>query len=109
ITRIGHFLRRTSIDEIPQFINILRGDMSLVGPRPALYNQYDLIQMRNDRGIHVIKPGMTGWAIITGGEDLALEDKVKADEFYMCNMSFRFDLKILLMTLGVMKSKKGIY
>ena len=88
ITRIGPFLRKSLIDEIPQLINVLKGDMSLVGPRPALYNQYDLIEMRTKVGVHTLRPGMTGWAIIVGGEDLCLNEKVKADEYYLKNMSY---------------------
>ncbi len=109
MTRIGIFLRKSLIDEIPQLINVLKGDMSLVGPRPALYNQYDLIRMRTEKGVHKVKPGMTGWAIMKGGEDLSLEEKVEADVYYVKNMSFKLDLKILLMTFGVLFKKKGIY
>jgi len=109
MTEIGKKLRKSSLDEIPQLINILKGDMSLVGPRPALFNQYDLIEMRTKRNIHTLRPGMTGWAIIMGGEDLALEEKVNADEYYLKNLSFTLDIKILLMTIGVIKSKKGLY
>ncbi len=109
MTRIGPFLRKSLIDEIPQLINVLKGDMSLVGSRPALYNQYDLIAMRTKVGVHTLKPGMTGWAIIVGGEDLSLDEKVKADEYYLKNMSFMFDLKIILMTFGLFRKTKGIY
>jgi len=109
MTRVGPFLRKSLIDEIPQLINVLKGDMSLVGPRPALYNQYDLIKMRTEKGVHKVKPGMTGWAILKGGEDLELSEKVEADAYYVKNMSFKFDLKILFMTFGVLFKKKGIY
>ena len=109
MTRIGPFLRKSLIDEIPQLINVLKGDMSLVGPRPALYNQYDLIEMRTKVGVHTLRPGMTGWAVIVGGEDLSLDEKVKADEYYLKNMSFTFDLKIILMTFGLFRKTKGIY
>lgn len=109
LTWVGRFLRKTLIDEIPQLINVLKGDMSLVGPRPALYNQYDLIEMRTKVGVHTLRPGMTGWAIIVGGEDLSLNEKVKADEYYLKNMSFMFDLKIILMTFGLFRKTKGIY
>jgi len=109
MTRIGLFLRKMLIDEIPQLINVLKGDMSLVGPRPALYNQYDLIEMRTKVGVHTLRPGMTGWAIIVGGEDLSLDEKVKADEYYLKNMSFMFDLKIILMTFRLFRKPKGIY
>lgn len=109
LTRVGKVLRETLIDEIPQLINVLKGDMSLVGPRPALYNQYDLIEMRTKVGVHTIRPGMTGWAIMVGGEDLSLEEKVRADEYYLKHMSFMFDLKIIFMTFGLFKKPKGIY
>jgi len=109
LTRVGRFLRKTLIDEVPQLINVLKGDMSLMGPRPALYNQYDLIEMRTKVGVHTLRPGMTGWAIIIGGEDLSLDEKVKADEYYLKNMSFMFDLKIILMTFGLFRKTKGIY
>jgi O-antigen biosynthesis protein WbqP len=109
MTRIGPFLRKSLIDEIPQLINVLKGDMSLVGPRPALYNQYDLIAMRTKVGVHSLRPGMTGWAIIVGGEDLSLDEKVRADGYYLKNMSFIFDLKIILMTFGLFRKTKGIY
>jgi O-antigen biosynthesis protein WbqP len=109
LTRVGRFLRKTLIDEVPQLINVLKGDMSLVGPRPALYNQYDLIEMRTKVGVHTLRPGMTGWAIIVGGEDLSLDEKVRADGYYLKNMSFIFDLKIILMTFGLFRKTKGIY
>lgn len=109
MTSVGPFLRKSLIDEIPQLISVLRGDMSLVGPRPALYNQHDLIRMRTEKGVHKVKPGMTGWAVLKGGEDLELSEKVEADEYYVNNMSFKFDLKIILMTFGVLFKKKGIY
>jgi O-antigen biosynthesis protein WbqP len=109
MTRVGTFLRKNLIDEIPQLINVFKGNMSLVGPRPALYNQYDLIRMRTEKGVHKVKPGMTGWAVLEGGEDLELPEKVKADAYYVKNMSFKFDLKILIMTFGVLFKKKGIY
>jgi O-antigen biosynthesis protein WbqP len=109
LTWVGRFLRKTLIDEVPQLINVLKGDMSLVGPRPALYNQYDLIEMRTKVGVHTLRPAMTGWAIIVGGEDLSLDEKVKADEYYLKNMSFTFDLKVILMTFGLFRKTKGIY
>ncbi len=109
ITRVGTFLRKSLIDEIPQLINVLKGDMSLVGPRPALYNQYDLIKMRTEKGVHKLKPGMTGWAVLEGGEDLELAEKVEADTYYVKSMSFRLDLKIIMLTFTVLFRKKGIY
>jgi O-antigen biosynthesis protein WbqP len=109
MTEVGKKLRKNAFDEIPQIINILKGDMSLVGPRPALFNQYDLIKMRTEKNIHSIRPGMTGWAIINGGEDLSLEEKVDADEYYLKNLSFGLDINIILKTISVMRSKKGVY
>ncbi|HSV30676.1 MAG TPA: sugar transferase, partial [Atribacteraceae bacterium] len=108
-TPAGRVLRKTSLDEIPQLLNVLRGEMSLVGPRPALYNQEVLIRMRTERGVHRIKPGVSGWAVVQGGEDLTIEEKVACDEYYLRHRSFRFDLQILWMTLSVLRKRKGIY
>ena len=99
LTPIGAFLRRTSLDELPQLWNVLRGDMALVGPRPALFNQEDLISLRSERGVHLLRPGITGWAQINGRDELPIPLKVELDVFYMQNRSFIFDFKILLMTL----------
>ena len=96
---IGAFLRRTSLDELPQLFSILKGDMSLVGPRPALFNQSDLIALRTAKGVDKIKPGVTGWAQVNGRDELSIIDKVAFDEEYLELQSFWFDLKILWMTL----------
>lgn len=99
LTPIGHFLRRSSLDELPQFWSIIKGDMSFVGPRPALFNQDDLIQLRTGAGVHKIITGITGWAQINGRDDLPIPQKVQFDKYYLENRSFIFDLKILYMTL----------
>ena len=98
ITNFGKFLRKTSLDELPQIWNILKGDMSFVGPRPALYNQYDLIKMRTNRGIHDLKPGLTGWAQINGRDNLSNEMKVNYDFEYLIKRNLFFDLKIIFLT-----------
>ncbi len=103
-TRMGRFLRRTSLDEMPNFWNILKGEMSVVGPRPALYNQTELIEMRRRLGVDVIRPGLTGWAQINGRDSVTLDEKVRLDEFYVRNCSFLLDLKILLRTAGAMSN-----
>ena len=92
------FLRKTSLDELPQIWNILKGDMSFVGPRPALYNQYDLIKMRTNKGIHDLKPGLTGWAQINGRDNLSNEMKVNYDFEYLIKRNLFFDLKIIFLT-----------
>ncbi|MCX6556608.1 MAG: sugar transferase [Candidatus Aminicenantes bacterium] len=98
LTPIGNFLRKSSLDELPQLLSIIRGDMSFVGPRPALFNQDDLVDLRTKKGIHVLTPGLTGWAQINGRDDIPIPTKVEFDEYYLKNMSFFFDFKILLMT-----------
>jgi O-antigen biosynthesis protein WbqP len=95
---VGGFLRRTSLDELPQVFNVLRGDMSLVGPRPALFNQHDLVALRTERGVHELVPGITGWAQINGRDELAIPDKVALDEEYLRRRSLVFDLQILFLT-----------
>ncbi|PZM11519.1 sugar transferase [Rhizobium tubonense] len=98
LTPIGSFLRRSSLDELPQLWCILRGDMSLVGPRPALFNQQDLIELRTARGVEALLPGLTGWAQINGRDELPIPVKVKLDEEYLTRRSFMFDFRILLLT-----------
>ncbi len=103
---IGPFLRKYSLDELPQVLSVLKGDMSLVGPRPALYNQDDLIKLRTSRGLHNIVPGITGWAQVNGRDTVSIPVKVDYDEYYLRNKSFSFDLKILWMTcLKVIRSE----
>jgi O-antigen biosynthesis protein WbqP len=99
LTRVGSLLRRTSLDELPQLFSIIRGDMSFVGPRPALFNQYDLIAMRTERGVDRLLPGLTGWAQVNGRDDLPLVRKVERDSEYLHNVTFWLDLKILFLTL----------
>ena len=98
LTPIGSFLRKSSLDELPQLWSVLRGDMSIVGPRPALYNQYDLINLRNKRGVSSLKPGITGWAQVNGRDELSIPDKVALDEEYLNRQSFWFDFKIMVLT-----------
>lgn len=108
LTSIGSFLRKTSIDELPQIWCIFIGSMSFVGPRPALFNQYDLIMLRTEYSIHHMKPGLTGWAQINGRDDLSITDKIKYDFFYLNRKSFLFDLKILGLTLLKVISRSGV-
>ncbi|MFR2666318.1 MAG: sugar transferase [Clostridium sp.] len=106
ITPVGKFLRKTSLDELPQLFNILKGEMSIVGPRPALYNQIDLKEMRTEAGIHKLVPGLTGWAQINGRDEIPLSLKVKLDKEYLEKKNFFFDIKIIFMTvLSVLKSE----
>lgn len=109
ITPLGKFLRKTSFDELPQLFSILRGDMSIVGPRPALYNQNDLIALRTEKGIHLLNPGLTGWAQINGRDDLPIPKKVEFDYYYYKKQSFLFDLKIILFTFFRTYSCHGIH
>ena len=99
ITRVGKFLRKTSLDELPQVIHILLGQMSIIGPRPALWNQDDLIELRDHYGANDIRPGLTGWAQINGRDELSLEKKAEFDGIYVKNVSFLFDLKIFCGTI----------
>jgi O-antigen biosynthesis protein WbqP len=98
LTPIGGFLRKSSLDELPQLWNILKGDMSFVGPRPALYNQADLIALRTEQGVHRLVPGLTGWAQINGRDEIPIPQKVALDRAYLEQRSFGFDLQILLLT-----------
>ena len=108
LTSIGNLLRKTSLDELPQLLNILKGDMSFVGPRPALFNQYDLIELRTRKGVHELVPGLTGWAQINGRDELPISAKVEFDDYYKSNQSFVFDLQILLLTLMKVFMKEGV-
>ena len=98
LTSVGSFLRRTSLDELPQFFNVLRGEMSLVGPRPALFNQHDLIEERTRRGVHRLLPGITGWAQVNGRDEVPLPTKVAYDEEYLHHHNLVMDLRILART-----------
>ncbi len=108
LTPIGKILRRTSLDELPQLINVVRGEMSLVGPRPALFNQDDLIALRTAGGVHEMTPGVTGWAQVNGRDELPIPEKVKLDEWYLKNRSLWLDLKILGMTVFKVIRKEGV-
>ena len=99
LTKVGHFLRKSSLDELPQLLSILKGDMSFVGPRPALFNQYDLIEKRTNLEIHLLKPGLTGWAQVNGRDELSIDKKVELDLFYLRKKSLQLDLKILYLTV----------
>ncbi len=98
LTSIGGFLRKTSLDELPQLISIIKGKMSFVGPRPALFNQDDLISLRTQKGVHLLKPGLTGWAQVNGRDEIPIPQKVLYDEEYAKKKNFTFDLKIIWMT-----------
>ena len=96
--RCGKLLRKLSLDELPQLLNIIKGDMVFIGPRPALYNQTDLIELRTKKNIHKLQPGVTGWAQINGRDNLSISKKVDFDSYYLQNKSIAFDLKILFYT-----------
>ena len=108
LSPIGGFLRKYSLDELPQLYSVIKGDMSFVGPRPALHNQIDLISMRKELGVDLLKPGITGWAQINGRDSLSLEDKVELDYEYLKIKSFYLDLKILFLTFFKVINKKNI-
>ena len=108
LTPVGPFLRRTSLDELPQLWNIFRGDMSLVGPRPALFNQQDLIQLRTEAGVEKLVPGLTGWAQVNGRDELPIPDKVRLDAEYLRRQSFGFDLKIIFLTVWRVLRRDGV-
>lgn len=108
LTPLGSFLRRSSLDELPQLWSILAGDMSFVGPRPALFNQDDLIALRTEKGVHVLVPGLTGWAQVNGRDELPIPEKVALDVEYLVRRSFSFDLKILWLTFIRVLARKGV-
>ena len=108
LTPIGSFLRRTSLDEIPQLFSIVQGKMSFVGPRPALFNQENLVALRTEKGVDKLVPGLTGWAQVNGRDELPIPEKVALDMEYMERQSFWFDLKILWMTLLKVIRKDGV-
>ena len=107
-TAVGKLLRKTSLDELPQLWSIIKGDMSFVGPRPALYNQDDLIAWRTQKGVHTLVPGLTGWAQIHGRDDLSIPIKVSYDEYYLHHQSFRLDISILWKTLSKTLNSEGV-
>ena len=108
LSSIGGFLRRTSMDELPQLFSILKGDMSFVGPRPALFNQDDLVGLRTEKGVNQLIPGLTGWAQVNGRDELPIPEKVALDVEYMERQSFWFDLKILWMTFLKVVRRVGV-
>lgn len=105
---IGSFLRRTSLDELPQLWSIFKGDMSFVGPRPALFNQNDLIAMRTEQGVDSLVPGLTGWAQVNGRDELSIAEKVRLDAEYMSRQSFFFDLSVLWLTFLRVLRREGV-
>lgn len=108
LTPIGKFLRKTSLDELPQLLSIIKGDMSFVGPRPALYNQDDLVQLRTERGVHRLVPGLTGWAQINGRDDLPIPVKVDYDAQYLERRSLGFDLEIFVKSAWKVLRREGV-
>ncbi len=108
LSPIGSFLRRSSLDELPQLFSVLKGDMSFVGPRPALFNQDELITLRREKGIDKLLPGITGWAQVNGRDILSVTDKIDLDEVYMQRQSFWFDMKILWMTFLKVIKQDGV-
>lgn len=108
ITGIGKFLRKTSLDELPQLFNILKGDMSVIGPRPALWNQYDLIAERDKYGANDVVPGLTGWAQVNGRDELEIDVKARLDGEYVQKMSFLFDCKCFFMTISSVLKEDGV-
>ena len=108
LTPIGSFLRKSSLDELPQLWSILAGDMSFVGPRPALFNQQDLITLRTERGVHTLVPGLTGWAQVNGRDELPIPEKVKLDIAYLQRQSLWFDIRILWLTFVKVLKRDGV-
>jgi O-antigen biosynthesis protein WbqP len=108
LSPIGGFLRRSSLDELPQLFSVLKGDMSFVGPRPALFNQDDLIALRTEKGVDKLLPGITGWAQVNGRDELSIPDKVALDVEYLNRQSFWFDIKILWMTFLKVVKRDGV-
>ena len=108
LTSVGNILRKFSLDELPQLVSVLKGDMSFVGPRPALYNQDDLIELRTKKGIHKLVPGITGWAQVNGRDDLPIPVKVEFDEYYLKHRSLALDLRTLFLTFSRVVGSRGI-
>lgn len=109
VTRLGAILRRTSLDELPQLWNVLRGDMALVGPRPALHNQHDLVELRRRAGVEALRPGVTGWAQVNGRDELGVEEKVEFDRWYLERVGPALDGRILIRTVATLFSSRGVY
>ncbi|MCI5165705.1 MAG: sugar transferase [Candidatus Electrothrix sp. GM3_4] len=109
LTPVGAFFRKTSLDELPQLINVFKGEMSIVGPRPALFNQHDLIELRTQKGVHVLTPGLTGWAQVNGRDELPIPIKVEYDAYYLQHRSFLLDIKITLQTLLKALRREGVH
>ena len=108
ISKVGGFLRKTSLDELPQLWNILKGDMAVIGPRPALWNQYDLIAERDEYGANDVRPGLTGWAQINGRDELSIEEKSAYDGEYVRSLSFAFDCNCFFGTIGKVLHRDGV-
>jgi len=108
LTPIGSFLRKSSLDELPQLWSIIKGDMSFVGPRPALFNQQDLIALRTQHGVHSLVPGLTGWAQVNGRDELPISEKVKLDVAYLQRQSLWFDIRILWLTFGKVLRRESV-
>lgn len=108
VTPLGRFLRKSSLDELPQLFNIIKGEMSFIGPRPALWNQFDLIELRKNAGSDLVKPGITGWAQINGRDEISIEEKARFDKYYVDNMSFTLDLSILFKTFFSVLRHDGV-
>jgi O-antigen biosynthesis protein WbqP len=108
ILKIGKFIRKTSLDELPNLINIIKGEMVFVGPRPALYNQNDLMELRMKTGVSKLKPGITGWAQINGRDEISIAEKVKLEQEYMHRKSWIFDFEILVKTFTNVLFRKGV-
>ncbi len=108
VTSVGKVLRKTSLDELPQLYSILKGDMSFVGPRPALFNQDDLVALRTEKGVHQLIPGLTGWAQINGRDDLPIPVKVNYDHYYLLHQSFVMDVKIIFQTFLRVVERDGV-
>ena len=108
LLKIGKFIRKTSLDELPNLINIIKGEMVFVGPRPALYNQYDLMDFRVATGVSKLKPGITGWAQINGRDEISIANKVKLDQEYMYKKSILFDIEIIIKTITNVLFSKGV-
>jgi len=108
LTSVGNFIRKTSLDELPQLWSVLIGDMSIVGPRPALFNQEDLITLRTKYNVHGVKPGITGWAQVNGRDELPIPDKVELDTYYVKHQSLSFDCQIIFLTLLKVIKRDGV-